>query len=64
MAPDDVQILARARISGTLSLALRSIADGKTSNDVVSTVDSKLVTVYRGAVIADVLNCNPLCTRR
>jgi len=64
MAPDDVQILARARISGTLSLALRSIADGKTSNDVVSNVDSKLVTVYRGAVIADVLNCNPLCTRR
>lgn len=64
MAPDDVQILARARISGTLSLALRSIADGKTSNDVVSHVDSKLVTVYRGAVIADVLNCNPLCTRR
>jgi hypothetical protein len=45
-------------------LALRSIADGKTSNDVVSHVDSKLVTVYRGAVIADVLNCNPLCTRR
>ena len=30
MTPDDVEILGKARLSGTLSLALRSIADGKT----------------------------------
>ena len=31
LAPDDVEVLAKARLSGTLSLALRSIADSKTT---------------------------------
>jgi pilus assembly protein CpaB len=62
MTPDDVELLAKARLSGTLSLALRSIADSKTTT--VATADNKLVTVYRGAIGADVLNCTPLCTRR
>ena len=62
MSPEDVEILAKAHISGTLSLALRSIADGKTTT-VASTVDSKLITVYRGAAGAEVLSCNPLCRR-
>src|SRR5438067_12209750 len=48
LAPDDVEVLAKARLSGVLSLALRSIADGKTTT-VASTGDSKLVTVYRGS---------------
>jgi pilus assembly protein CpaB len=63
LTPDDVAILAKARLSGTLSLALRSIADGKTTT-VASTGDNKLITVYRGTSGADVLSCTPLCTRR
>ena len=63
MSPAEVEILAKARLSGTLSLALRSIADGKTTT-VVSAVDNKLITVYRGSVSADVLSCTPLCARR
>jgi len=63
MSPQDVQILAKARLSGTLSLALRSIADGKTTT-VASTDDNKLITIYRGTGSADVLSCTPLCTRR
>ena len=63
MSPQDVEILAKARLSGTLSLALRSIADGKTTT-VASTADNKLITIYRGAGSADVLSCTPLCARR
>jgi pilus assembly protein CpaB len=63
MTPDEVGILAKARLSGTLSLALRSIADGKTTT-VASTADSKLITIYRGASSQDVLSCAPLCARR
>jgi pilus assembly protein CpaB len=63
MTPDDVEILAKARLSGTLSLALRSIVDSKTTT-VASTADNKLITVYRGASGADVLSCTPLCARR
>jgi pilus assembly protein CpaB len=62
LAPDQVEVLAKARISGTLSLALRSIADGK-STTVASSGDSKLITVYRGAGSQDVLSCTPLCSR-
>jgi pilus assembly protein CpaB len=63
VTPDDAEILARARQSGTLSLALRSIADGKTSN-VVATADDKLITVYRGVGGQEVYVCNPSCARR
>src|SRR5882757_6179951 len=63
MTPDDVEVLAKARLSGTLSLALRSIADSKVTT-IASTADNKLITIYRGAVTADVLSCTPLCTRR
>jgi pilus assembly protein CpaB len=63
VTPDDAEILARARQSGTLSLALRSIADGKTST-VVATADDKLITIYRGAGGQEVYMCNPSCARR
>jgi pilus assembly protein CpaB len=63
MSPDDVEVLAKARLSGTLSLALRSIADSKATT-VASTADNKLITVYRGATSSDVLSCTPLCMRR
>jgi pilus assembly protein CpaB len=62
LTPDDVEMLARARLSGTLSLALRSIADGKTTT-VAASVDSKLITVYRGSSM-DTLSCTPNCVRR
>ena len=63
MTPDDVEVLAKARLSGTLSLALRSIADSKVTT-IASTADNKLITIYRGATSSDVLSCTPLCTRR
>src|SRR5882757_6695810 len=61
LSPDEVGLLAKARLSGTLSLALRSIADGKTT--VAAAGDSKLITVYRGSSSTDVLSCTPLCRR-
>ena len=65
LSPGDAEILARARQSGTLSLALRSIADAKTGNDVVAAVDNSLITVYRGVDgHQDIYSCNPLCGRR
>jgi len=63
MTPGDVEVLAKARLSGTLSLALRSIADSKTTT-IASTGDNNLITVYRGTSGSDVLSCTPLCTRR
>jgi pilus assembly protein CpaB len=63
LSPDDVSVLAKARLSGTLSLALRSIADGKTTTVAAST-DSSMITVYRGSSSTDVLSCTPLCARR
>ena len=63
MTPDDVEVLAKARLSGTLSLALRSIADSKATT-VASNTDNKLITIYRGAGGSEVMNCTPLCTRR
>jgi pilus assembly protein CpaB len=63
LTPDDVEGLARARLSGTLSLALRSIADAKTTT-VAASVDNKLITVYRGASSSDSLSCTPVCVRR
>jgi pilus assembly protein CpaB len=68
MTPDQVETLGRARMSGTLSLALRSIADGKTSvvatTSTDTTTDSKLITVYKGTASQEVFSCDPLCTRR
>jgi pilus assembly protein CpaB len=63
LTPGDVETLARARLSGTLSLALRSIADGKTTT-VAASVDNQLITVYRGGSSTDTLSCTPICVRR
>jgi pilus assembly protein CpaB len=64
LSPEEVGLLAKARLSGTLSLALRSIADGKTTTVAVAATDNKLITVYRGSNSTDVLSCTPLCARR
>ena len=61
MTPDDVEVLAKARLSGTLSLALRSIADSK-ATAVASNVDNKLITIFRGAGGSEVMSCTPTCS--
>ncbi len=63
LKPDEVAVLARARLSGTLSLALRSIADSEKTN-VAAADDSKLITVYRGTGGAEVFACDPSCAKR
>jgi pilus assembly protein CpaB len=83
LTPANVEILAKARLSGTLSLALRSIADAKTQvvaadakaqviagdaeTQVIAAIDTdskKLITIYRGADVREVLSCDPWCTKR
>jgi pilus assembly protein CpaB len=60
LKPEQTETLARARQSGTLSLALRSIADGKRTN--VAAADSKTITVFLGDTQQpEVLTCDPLC---
>lgn len=63
VTPTDAEMLARARQSGTLSLALRSIADAKPS-DVVQTADNNMITIYRGVAGREMLSCTPLCEKR
>ncbi|HUN95318.1 MAG TPA: Flp pilus assembly protein CpaB [Bradyrhizobium sp.] len=67
LTPPQVDTLARARLSGTLSLALRSIADGKTKVAEADTNhnDDREITVFRGVVgEKEVLDCDPMCARR
>ncbi|WP_426437536.1 Flp pilus assembly protein CpaB [Bradyrhizobium genosp. P] len=59
LKPDDVGVLVKARASGTLSLALRSIADSKRTN--VAVADGKTITVYRGSSVKEELTCDPFC---
>jgi pilus assembly protein CpaB len=63
VTPVDAETLARARQGGTLSLALRSIADGKTANKVVEAADNTLITVFRGVSIRESFSCNPSCEK-
>jgi pilus assembly protein CpaB len=62
LSPDEVAALGKARLSGTLSLALRSIADAK-ATAVAATTDNKTVTIYRGSSTTDILSCTPVCRR-
>jgi pilus assembly protein CpaB len=69
LTPAEVETLARARLSGTLSLALRSIADGNKTKvaeaDTTQHDDDRQVTVFRGVVgEREVLDCDPWCNRR
>ena len=61
LLPDQTEILARARQSGTLTLALRSIVDAKATE--VKADDQMLVTVYRG-VDKQTYSCSPSCASR
>jgi pilus assembly protein CpaB len=55
--PEQAETLARAHLSGTLSLALRSIADAERTEKAVR----KMVAVYRGVGVQSTYACNPVC---
>lgn len=56
--PEQSEVLARANMNGTLSLALRSIADEN------KTEGNKRVAVYRGTSFQGLYHCNPACDRQ
>jgi pilus assembly protein CpaB len=58
LTPPEVEVLARARPRGTLSLSLRSLADDKASSDVTS----GNMVIYRGGE-RTVYNCSPECSQ-
>lgn len=63
LKPAQAEGLARARQSGTLSLALRSLADARAPNGPrVDDPDDGIITVFRG-MERDVYSCSPLCKR-
>ena len=65
LKPKQAEILGRARQSGTLSLALRSLVDANKPNAKPDTdgADEKVVTVYRGTD-RDTYNCTASCKKR
>lgn len=64
LKPKQSETLSRARQSGTLSLALRSLVDAnKGAARPDNSDDDNLITVFRGGD-RDVYNCTPGCKRR
>jgi pilus assembly protein CpaB len=64
LKPGQAEALARARQSGTLSLALRSMVDARTTDTPRREASGDgIVTVFRGAEERDVYSCTPLCKR-
>jgi len=61
LRPSQTQTLARARQSGTLSLALRSLVDANKPGK-VEDGDEKLITVYRGGE-REIYNCTTSCKK-
>jgi pilus assembly protein CpaB len=62
LKPGQAEMLARARQMGTLTLALRSIADAKTAEAKMDD-DQSLVTVFRGTD-RQTYSCSPICATR
>jgi pilus assembly protein CpaB len=63
LRPEQAESLARARQTGTLSLALRSMADARTPDAPrVDGANDGIVTVFRGEE-REVYSCTPLCKR-
>jgi len=64
LKPAQAEALARARQTGTISLALRSLVDASTPNTprVEGSTDG-IVTVFRGGDDREVYSCTPLCKR-
>ena len=61
LRPGQAETLARSRQMGTLTLALRSIADAKTAEAKLD--DQSLVTVFRGTD-RQTYSCSPVCATR
>jgi len=57
--PEQAETLARAHLSGTLSLALRSLADG--DGDRGERPSRKMVAIYRGVSAQATYSCTPAC---
>jgi pilus assembly protein CpaB len=63
LKPSQAEVLARARQTGTLSLALRSLVDANVNaSRSEESSDGAIVTVFRGEE-REVLSCTPLCKR-
>ena len=62
LKPSQAEALARARQTGTLSLALRSLVDANSNGPREESGDGVIVTVFRGDE-REVLSCTPLCKR-
>jgi len=56
-SPEQAETLARAHLSGSLSLALRSIADG----DGAEKAAKKMIAIYRGVGFQTTYSCRPAC---
>jgi pilus assembly protein CpaB len=66
LKPEQAETLARSRQIGTLSLALRSIADAAvpaSTDEVPAPAETKVVNIYRG-MERQQWNCAPGCERR
>jgi pilus assembly protein CpaB len=64
LKPGQAEALARARQTGTISLALRSLVDAHApaAPRVEGSTDG-IVTVFRGGEERDIYSCTPLCKR-
>jgi pilus assembly protein CpaB len=63
LKPGQAEILAKARQSGTLSLALRSMVDAHAQEAPRIEGTDGLITVFRGADEREVYSCTPMCKR-
>jgi pilus assembly protein CpaB len=64
LKPGQAEILAKARQSGTLSLALRSMVDAHAQEAPrTDTSGANLITVFRGADERETYSCTPMCKR-
>jgi pilus assembly protein CpaB len=62
LKPSQAEALARARQSGTISLALRSMVDARTVDAPRNDGSDSVITVYRGED-REVYSCTPKCKR-
>jgi pilus assembly protein CpaB len=61
LKPAQAETLARARQTGTLSLALRSLVDAHAQEAPPDDSGDGVVTVFRGVDEREMLSCTPLC---
>ncbi|MGP8119993.1 MAG: Flp pilus assembly protein CpaB [Xanthobacteraceae bacterium] len=62
LRPEMTELLTKARQTGTLALALRSIADVNAAPTPIERREANLITVYRG-VDPEAYSCTPTCQR-